>query len=106
MWEDAGAETAGKYFNPSCDKLMQWCVKTSRFSKAPSLGAFIFYGVPGDAKHVGLVARCAPYLCSVEGNAAWGGAFTSNGETVISRRPDPKAPGILGFGSVRPRLAA
>lgn len=103
MWAINGAETAGKWHDPSCDELMQWCVKTCRFSKAPALGAFIFYGVPGDAKHVGIVVRMAPYVVTVEGNAAWGGAFTSNGETVIARRPDPKSAAILGYGHVRPR---
>lgn len=106
MWADCDAETAGVGRDPSCDQLMQWCVKTSRFSKAPTLGALIFYGVPGDAKHVGIVIRTAPYLVTVEGNAAWGGAFTSNGECVITRRPDPKSASILGFASLRSRLPA
>jgi len=102
MWRACGAETAGVGQDPSCDLLMQWCVKTGRFSKTPALGAFIFYGVPGDAKHVGIVTRTSPYLCTVEGNAAWGGAFSTNGETVVSRRVLAGSPNILGYGHLRP----
>jgi len=102
MWVDCGAETAGVGRDPSCDLLMQWCVKTGRFSKEPAIGAFVFYGVPGDAKHVGIVTRTSPYLCTVEGNAAWGGAFNANGETVIARRVLPGSPNILGYGHVWP----
>ena len=104
MWQDAGAPTAGKYKDPSCDQLMAWCRLTGRWSPTPALGAFIFYGVPGDAKHIGIVVRTTPYLVTVEGNAAWGGAFTANGETVITRRVDPKSPNILGYGHVQPTL--
>ena len=102
MWADNGAATAGVGHDPSCDQLMQWCVATGRFSKVAALGAFIFYGVPGDAKHVGIVQRLAPYLTTIEGNAAWGGAFATNGDCVISRRPVEASASILGYGHVAP----
>ncbi len=101
MWAQQGAPTAGVGHDPSCDRLMQWCVQTSRFSKAPALGAFVFYGVPGDAQHVGIVQRVAPYVMSIEGNAAWGGTFSRNGEAVIARRVDLGR--VLGYGHVQAR---
>ena len=105
MWHAGELETAGFGHDPICDQLLQWCVRTNRFSKVPSLGAFCFYGAPGQAAHhVGLVMRVAPYLVTVEGNAAWGGAFTTNGEAVISRRPDPASPNILGYGAIKARV--
>jgi hypothetical protein len=102
MRVDCGAETAGAGKDPSCDELLKWCMVTGRFSQSPRLGAWIFYGVPGDARHVGTVVRMKPYVCTVEGNAAWGGAFTTNGELVAIRRPDLTAKNVLGFGHVWP----
>lgn len=80
---------------------MEWAKATLRWSTTPTLGAFVFYGVPGDARHIGLVVRLSPLL-TVEGNAAWGGAFTRNGEAVVLRRVRPDDPGILGYGSLHP----
>jgi len=101
MWAACGAATAGKGLDPSCDALMHWCTVTGRFSLTPTIGAFIFYGIPGDARHVGIVVRTSPYLCTVEGNAAWGGVFTRNGEAVVARRIAPDSANILGYGAVR-----
>lgn len=102
MRVDCGAETAGKYKDPSCDELLKWCMVTNRFSPTPRLGAWIFYGVPGDARHIGTVVRLKPYVVTVEGNAAWGGGFSTNGELVAIRRPNLNAPNVLGYGHVWP----
>lgn len=101
MWRECGFETAGFGADGSCDRIMEWAKATLRWSKAPTLGAFILYGVPGDARHIGLVVRLSPLL-TVEGNAAWGGEFTRNGEAVVLRRVRPENTGILGYASLRP----
>lgn len=65
---------------------------------APLPGDAILYGDPqGTPQHIGIVVRAAPYLVTVEGNAAWAGAFTANGEAVITRRVDPTSARILGY---------
>ncbi len=101
MRRETGFPTAGKGADGSCDAVMQWCIRTGRFTKSPALGAFVFYGkTMSDAVHIGTVIRIAPYLLSVEGNAPWGGAFGSNGEAVVARRIDTDR--VLGYGLIHP----
>lgn len=60
-------------------------------------GAVAYGGVRWDIHHIGLCIRAAPYLETVEGNAAWGGAFTANGEAVVARHVDTTLPTIAGY---------
>lgn len=109
VWADCGAETAGVGVDPSCESLRQWCIRTGRYAATPSLGALIFYRTkPSEAvsHHVGLVARVTPYLVTIEGNASWGGDFTGNGECVITRRPSPSSPSIMGYGALHRAVGA
>ena len=100
VWHRCGAQTAGVGLDPSCDQLMQWCIKTGRFSKEAALGCLVFYGISGDAQHVEILTRRSPYLISTGGNRAWGGAFSRNGEAVITGRVDTGR--VLGYGHVYP----
>lgn len=60
----------------------------------------MLYGVPGDAKHIGIIVRCEPDLTlTTEGNRGYAGSETNNGvcvDTAPLTRKD-----ILGV--VRPR---
>jgi hypothetical protein len=67
MWQRAGIEPPRGY--ASCDRLMAWGQQTGRWTAhVPSLGALVLYGVPGDARHVGVIVRITPLVLSVEGN--------------------------------------
>lgn len=76
----------------SCDNWMAWGKATKRWSASPSLGALVLYGVPGDARHIGLVVRLTPAILSVEGNTTVEGSqFEPNGTAVALKkvgRPD------------------
>lgn len=109
-WADCGLPTPRGY--ASCDAWLTWdaSAKTEAWlDREPTPGALILYGAKSltgpvvyagarhDAVHIGVVIRVAPYLVTVEGNAAWGGTFTHNGEAVVARRVDARQPNILGY---------
>jgi len=75
MDRECGLPTAGKGKDGSCDEVMKWCKATGRWSKAPSLGAYAFYGTPQDAHHVSKIVRLNPLL-EVGGNQKLGGSFS------------------------------
>lgn len=104
VWGDAGSLVPLAF--PSCDA---WLPHIEQPSYAPSIGDAILYGLRKgqtweartrwDAHHIGIVARIAPAMRSIEGNRSWAGTQSNNGQAVdlgpIMRRD------ILGY--VRPR---
>jgi hypothetical protein len=100
-WEDAGAETPA--WRAGCDEWMRWGMATRRWSKTPYYGAAVLYGIPGDARHIGVITRLKPVLCSVEGNTIVGVAFSRNGVAVDFKEVALKQ--VLGYVHVRPLTA-
>lgn len=94
-WEDAGLTTPPG--RAGCDSWMRWAKATGRWSKAPALGAAVLYGVPGDAKHIGLIVRLDPLVLSVEGNTTIESGYSRNGIAVAMKIADPKTDPILGY---------
>jgi hypothetical protein len=93
-WRDAGLDVPKGY--ASCDNWMTWAKVTGRWSATPGLGAMVLYGVPGDAKHIGLVIRVTPICLSIEGNTTIESGFSSNGIAVALKIVAPPDP-ILGY---------
>lgn len=75
-FREAGAKVPSQA--ASCDSWMGWAKLTARWRTGPALGWAVLYGVPGDARHCGVVVRVEPLLLSVEGNTSLGG-FSRNG---------------------------
>lgn len=94
-WQDAGLETP--LGRADCDVWMRWAKKTGRWSNIPTLGAAVLYGKPGDATHIGLIARVTPLVMSVEGNTTIESGFDRNGIAVTDKIVDPKSDPILGY---------
>lgn len=121
-WVSAVLEDAGAAVPPtaraSCDAWVDWAIKNQSWIpnepvlRSPPIapGFVVVYtnrkplgdGGRLDAVHVGILLRESPYLISIEGNAAWGGSFSTNGEAVIVRRVDVQR--VYGF--ISPRVAA
>jgi hypothetical protein len=58
----------------------------------------VLYGVPGDAKHIGIVIRTTPMILSLEGNSTVEGSkFERNGTAVGLKVVDFAHDPILGF---------
>lgn len=87
----------------SCDNWMAWAKRFGFWRDAPVLGGAVLYGVPGDAKHIGIVIKLAPRVLSVEGNTTIeGSAFERNGTTVALKEVTSRDP-VLGY--LAPELA-
>jgi hypothetical protein len=97
VWADAGAEIPAGY--ASCDRWMEWAKKTNRWTThTPAAGCAVLYGVPGDAKHIGIVIRTTPMILSLEGNSTVEGSkFERNGTAVGLKVVDFEHDPILGF---------
>lgn len=91
----------GKVGSGSCDTWMRWAMETKRWTKTPSAGALVIYGVPGDARHIGLVIRNDHALLSVEANTTVEGAFERDGTAVALKRITKQDP-LLGYCSLFP----
>lgn len=100
-WDDAGLAPPPKG-RADCDVWMRWGKQTGRWSSIPSLGAAVLYGKPGDASHIGLVARVHPLVLSVEGNTTIESGYSRNGEAVAVKHVNPKSDPILGYVSAFP----
>jgi hypothetical protein len=92
-WEDAGAEVPPG--RASCDAWMKWAFNTKRWSRDPTYGAAVLYGIPGDARHIGVIVRMRPVLCSVEGNTIVGVSFSRNGVAVDFKEVATRS--VLGY---------
>lgn len=82
MWVDAGAKVPRDY--ASCDAWLPYLVKCSlaELPKVGQPGDAVLYGVPGDAKHIGILWRLSPSVLSIEGNRGLAGGKTNNGIAV------------------------
>ncbi len=115
VWEDCKVDLP-KQDRASCDQLVDWAIKEGLWVPHDPLnrekkvlpGSLVLYTngrpLPGrrdrlDAVHVGIVVRVMPYLLSIEGNAAYGGIFSTNGEAVVLKRPEIRR--VYGFVSPR-----
>lgn len=109
VWEDCKVDLPKKR-RASCDELVQWAMQEGLwiehrpFDRQPEVlpGYLVLYTngetLPNgrkDAVHVGIVVRVMPYLLSIEGNAAFGGIFSTNGEAVVLKRPELRR--VYGF---------
>lgn len=103
VWKQAGLTMPAGY--ASCDRIMQWAKETKHWTPhVPSLGAFVLYGKPGDATHIGIVIQLDP-LISAEGNTTVEGSqFERNGTAVALKLITPKDP-VLGYCHIHPIAA-
>lgn len=99
VWREAGAEPPPTWRGASCDEWMKWAIATGRWSKSPECGAAVLYGVPGDASHIGIIARVEPRLCSIEGNTSLT-AFSREGVAVDFK--EVNIPRVLGYAHPAP----
>lgn len=94
-----GGLKAGKDFpaTASCDVAMAWFKKRRRFSEYPGVGAQIFFGVPGDSTHTGVVVKYGPLrVWTTEGNTNTSGS--REGDGVYSKTYLRRTKRILGYG--------
>ena len=96
IWQDAGAEVPKGY--ASCDAWMTWGKATNRWTQhTPAVGSAVLYGVPGDARHMGIIIRTTPVVLSIEGNTTVeGSAFERNGTAVGLKIVNERDP-VLGY---------
>jgi hypothetical protein len=103
-WEDAGAEVPDDYAN--CDAWIEFGKKTGQFVEPGAIahysaneiaGFAAIFGVPGDATHIGAIARWDRMRGFISGNTSSNG-YSSNG-TLVAIHDMPTA-GLLGL--VRP----
>src|SRR5688500_6867497 len=71
VFADCGAAIPREY--AACDRWLPF------MRPDPAIGAAVLYGVPGDARHIGIVARLDPLVLTIEGNRSFAGAPTNNG---------------------------
>jgi hypothetical protein len=86
-----------------CDVGMEWFRKRSRFIKRgggiPKPGDVVFFGVPGDSKHVGLVRKTENgRVLTVEGNTSSAAGMVPNGGAVAEKSHELGYEKILGYG--------
>lgn len=82
MWIDAGARVPKDY--GACDAWLPYLVPCTfdGLAKFGQPGDAVLYGVPGDAKHIGILWRLTPQVLTIEGNRGLGGGTTNNGVAV------------------------
>jgi hypothetical protein len=81
MFADAGAKIPQGF--PSCDAWLPWLVPLNSVTPQERVGAAVLYGVPGDAKHIGIISRVHPGITlTIEGNRGYAGSSTNNGVAV------------------------
>lgn len=96
VWADSGAEIPPGY--ASCDRWMAWAKQTGRWTTHTAApGCAVLYGVPGDARHIGVVIRTQPLVLSLEGNTTVeGSTFERNGTAVGLKVVNDHDP-VLGY---------
>jgi hypothetical protein len=97
MYRACGAETPSKGRDASCDEWMAMGKRLGSWRAAPSLGAAVLYGVPGDAKHIGIVVRLTPLVLSVEGNTTVEGSKIERNGTAVALKIVDKTDPVLGY---------
>lgn len=82
-----------------CDAGITWYKTRKLFNAAPKRGSIIFFGVPGDAQHVGIVAGVeGSRVYTIEGNTSGGSTMISNGGGVVAKSYALGYGKILGYG--------
>ena len=83
----------------SCDIGMDWFKKRKQFDRVPQRGDIVFFGVPGDSQHVGLVYDVRfNHIYTYEGNTSGGSTMIANGGGVCAKSYAVNYNRILGFG--------
>lgn len=113
VWEDCKVDVP-KHSRAATNEIVDWAMKEKLWiphdpvKRDPVVlpGSLVLYTngetLPNGRKktvHVGIAVRMVPYLLTIEGNAAFGGIFSNNGEAVVLKRPELRR--IYGF--VAPR---
>lgn len=115
-WRESGAETPGKYRDPSCDEWVKFAIRTGTWhpkgSYRPQVGDAVVYGKASpqgpvqlpdgrrvDAVHIGAVVRTDEGLWAMEGNTS-GGLFSRDGIGMFPKEVDLSR--VLGFIEPRP----
>ena len=96
IWKAAGAPIPAGY--ASCDHWVSWAKQTNRWTTHTAApGCAVLYGIPGDARHIGIVIRTNPMILSIEGNTTVEGSkFERNGTAVAMKVVDEHDP-VLGY---------
>lgn len=95
LWPDV-AKTA-KGGSPGCDITANAWKHAGRWSDYPAVGAQVFFGVPTDLNHTGLVyAYDDTFVYTVEGNTNDSGA--REGDGVYLKRHRRRDPNVVGYG--------
>jgi hypothetical protein len=98
VWADAGAEIPAGY--ASCDMWLAWAKKTNRWTlHTAAPGCCVLYGVPGDAKHIGIVIRTdiPSMVLTVEGNTTVEGSTFERNGTAVALKVITKHDPVLGY---------
>ncbi len=81
----------------SCDVGMAWFKDRGQFSEYPAVGAQVFFGVPGDSTHTGIVdSYDADYIYTIEGNTNTSGS--REGDGVYTKKRVRRDRRVLGYG--------
>jgi hypothetical protein len=82
VYADAGCQLPRQF--PSCDAWLPFAVPVDSVPPKERVGCAILYGVPGDARHIGIVARvpASGPMLTIEGNRAYLGSASNNGVAV------------------------
>lgn len=81
----------------SCDNLAAGFKKNGRWSEYPAKGAVVFYGVPSDLNHTGIVVGFnEDFIWTVEGNTNDDGS--REGDGVYLKKRARKGANVIGYG--------
>ena len=82
-----------------CDVGMKWFKTRSVFHTKPQRGDIVFFGIPGDSQHVGIVTDVtADRVHTIEGNTSGGSTMIANGGGVFAKSYALTYGKILGYG--------
>ena len=81
----------------SCDTAGAWFKSKGRWSEYPAIGAQVFYGVPRDLSHTGIVVAYDDiYVYTIEGNTNLSGA--REGDGVYAKKRLRRDDYLIGYG--------
>lgn len=83
--------------SPGCDPLSVGFKRARRWSEYPAIGAVVFFGIPSDLSHVGIVeAYDDDFIWTIEGNTNESGA--REGDGVYAKRHLRRDARVVGYG--------
>jgi len=92
-----GEDVAPNHYD--CDAGMNWYKARGQFHATPQRGDLIYFGVPGDAQHVGIVRDVrSTRVYTYEGNTSGGSTMIANGGSVAAKDYALNYAKILGYG--------